>query len=66
MSVCPWILLDTVGKKKPQMPYQHWDFWSLPDFFELPNGGGGGSRTHVQADVNMRYKMILSDLRIYY
>jgi hypothetical protein len=43
MSVCQWILLDTVGKKKPQLPYQQWGFWSLLDFFELPNGGGGGS-----------------------
>jgi hypothetical protein len=32
-----------------------------------PEGGNpeGGFGTHVQADDNMRYKMILSDLRIY-
>ena len=34
-------------------------FWTLKWW-------GGGSRTLVQADDNMRHKMILNDLTIYY
>jgi len=45
------ISMDLTGhhrKKKPRKPCWLSRFWSLLDFFKLPNGGGGGSRTRVR------------------